>query len=135
MKLLQKKKKKQTSQHPQQPSGHPNNLKKTNHVIRFNIFADVILTYKMKNSFYQGTDEENYPKADDFQFTFNKHHYSLMGRISYKELASVFFDIALPNDILELKISPISFFTIKVGKIFVPFGESNIHHIYGGKVD
>jgi hypothetical protein len=83
--------------------------------------------------------EESLGESDDSEVretdkpSFSKNHSYLMLHASPTDKISVGFDVQFSH-FYEIEYFPVSNLSLKVGKIFLPFGDYHYHPVYGGKV-
>ena len=103
--------------------------------IKLNLYADFTLDWGIQPVGTGYDIRSNLVLSNVGMFSFNQNHFQVMGKVSYKDFVSVFFDIANPYNFFEVQFNILTNIRIKFGKIFVPFGEYDFHHIYGGRMD
>lgn len=83
--------------------------------------------------------EESLGEAEDAELreadepSFSSNHTYLMLQASPTDKLRVGFDVQF-NEFYEIEYFPVPRLSIKVGKIYLPFGDYHHHPIYGGKV-
>ncbi|MDC7221496.1 MAG: hypothetical protein PQJ59_16300 [Spirochaetales bacterium] len=107
--------------------GHPSNIDFDG--LKFSLYTDFTI--------YAGADEEtdstDGSKSWDPYFEFGQNHFIVLGSISTDRL-SLLCDITDFSDLLEVSLMG-NKGTLTVGRILIPFGDYNYHHIYGGYAD
>jgi plastocyanin len=103
------------SPHRGYPGGHPGSMAGIGtQNLKLNIFSDFTLTFMKKGSHNKKNGEDsNY--YTDHQASFSKHHFNLIGRVSYNDFVSVLVDVIMPADLLEFSVKPRPALTIKMG--------------------
>lgn len=72
--------------------------------------------------------------SGDPTFTFTQNHQALLIRAVGNPDLSILADIFHPDDLFQMGIS-FKDLQLTFGRIFIPFGDFNYHHFYGGRQD
>lgn len=115
---------------PVAETGHPD--LSTFDGLKIHLYIDFILEMRM-DQIYRGLSGSTEVISSKNSLSFGQNHLGLIGMMEYKEMMKLSLDFALDFYELQYNFSP--YMNIRVGKIFIPFGQSDYHHIYGGLVD
>ena len=91
--------------------------------LKFNLYIDLSLQ----------TNYQPIKANDNLALTFNQDHHHFLVRASYKDYITANLDLANNFNQITIQLKPDNF--LFFGKILVPFGNIEYHHIYGGTVD
>ncbi len=95
--------------------------------LNFNLYTDFTL-YGGLNETINAGEKEWEPFLE-----FGQNHFNVMGMVSNDQFSAV-FDISTASRFLEFTLDRENT-AVTLGRIFIPFGSADYHHIYGGHPD
>lgn len=106
---------------PKHPSGHPGSAPSDSRVIpfKFKLFFDLLTEYEFE--------------SETFQFT-RDHAYVIL-ELTATDWLSFRTDISLEPQFFELVFHFGRTAELRLGKVLIPFGQNEFHHLIGGRVD
>ncbi len=104
------------SGHPEAGHGHGEGSSK---LPKFKLFFDLVLEYELE--------------TDQFQFT--RDHAHVILELAATDWLTFRTDIAFEPEFYEGIFHLGEKFEVRIGKILVPFGQNDFHHLIGGRVD
>jgi len=103
------------------PGGHPGSGAGDDHKkpFKFKLFFDLLMEYEWE--------------TETFQFT--RDHAYVVLELNAADWLSFRTDIAFEPSFFELTFHLGTVFEVRLGKILIPFGQNEFHHLIGGRVD
>ena len=101
--------------------------------LKFNLYVDMVAMAGSMKTLTKLDSASNDILSNKNFFTFAQDHVQVMASVKYKDKVTVSAD--LDKNFFEIGYAFTPDIRVKFGKIFVPFGEFDFHHIYGGMVD
>ena len=87
---------------------------------KFKLFFDLLLQYQY---------------AEPKRFEFTKDHAYVILELSIVDWLSVRTDVSPSPQFFEIIFNIANRFELRVGKVLIPFGQNEFHHLIGGRVD
>jgi hypothetical protein len=104
--------------------------------LHLNLYADFDVSLMSVNYLAQISQQEDTVTSyysNKYYFSFSQYHFQVILKGGYQDNVSVGCDTALNFFEITYQFNPK--LAVTFGKIFLPFGEFDNHHIYGGMVD